>query len=297
MSSSGIAPRGGGRRRGCPARSRRPPAPSAATAPRRAPRATRRAAARRTAPRARRAIRFSWPTPVALGQRREDRLVVAAAQELHLAARDEAAQPVEQVGALGARATRSSGPGVVERDPDAGMALQRLDHRLVGLVVDLVEHPAEVADRLVVVDRQGERDRGGHRSARRRSCRRDPRWRRPSALGPAPRPRRRRRRAPATPAPAGTAARRTRGASAWSRSARSCSPSTRRIELDPASRQPVLRRARSSAARSRPRGAGTGPARRPSPGRLRRRSSRGRRWPSRCRRVALVPPAVEHASS
>ena len=38
------------------------------------------------------------------------------------------------------------------------MALERLDHRLVGLLEDLGEDPAEVADRLVVVDRERERD-------------------------------------------------------------------------------------------------------------------------------------------
>ena len=32
------------------------------------------------------------------------------------------------------------------------MPLERLDHRLVGLLEDLGEDPAEVADRLVVVD-------------------------------------------------------------------------------------------------------------------------------------------------
>ena len=37
------------------------------------------------------------------------------------------------------------------------MALQRLDHRQVGLLVDFVEDPAEVADGLMVV--QGERER------------------------------------------------------------------------------------------------------------------------------------------
>ncbi len=45
------------------------------------------------------------------------------------------------------------------------MPLERLDHRLVGVVVDLGEDPAEVADRLVVVDRERERDARRHRGA------------------------------------------------------------------------------------------------------------------------------------
>ena len=44
------------------------------------------------------------------------------------------------------------------------MALERLDHRLVGLLEDLGEDPAEVADRLVVVDRERERDARRHRA-------------------------------------------------------------------------------------------------------------------------------------
>ena len=41
------------------------------------------------------------------------------------------------------------------------MALERLEHRQVGPVVGLGDDPAEVADRLVVVERQGERDATG----------------------------------------------------------------------------------------------------------------------------------------
>ena len=40
--------------------------------------------------------------------------------------------------------------------------LLRLDHRLVRLLEDLGEDPAEVADRLVVVERQRERDPPAH---------------------------------------------------------------------------------------------------------------------------------------
>ena len=49
----------------------------------------------------------------------------------------------------------------MQRQPHAGMALERVDHGRVRLVEDLGEDPAEVPDRLVIV--QGERQR-------------DPRW-------------------------------------------------------------------------------------------------------------------------
>jgi hypothetical protein len=55
------------------------------------------------------------------------------------------------------------GAAVVERQADGRMALEGLDHRQVGLVEDLRQDPPEVADRLMVVDRQGERDPGRHR--------------------------------------------------------------------------------------------------------------------------------------
>ena len=42
------------------------------------------------------------------------------------------------------------------------MALEGADHRLVGLVEDLLEDPAEVAHRLVVVDDERERDPRRH---------------------------------------------------------------------------------------------------------------------------------------
>jgi hypothetical protein len=38
------------------------------------------------------------------------------------------------------------------------MALERADHRLVRLAVDVLDYPAEVAHRLVVVDDEGERE-------------------------------------------------------------------------------------------------------------------------------------------
>ena len=61
-----------------------------------------------------------------------------------------------------ARSQASSGPAVVEGEADAGMALEGLEHRQVGPVVRLGDDPAEVADRLVVVEGQGERDPPRH---------------------------------------------------------------------------------------------------------------------------------------
>ena len=50
----------------------------------------------------------------------------------------------------------------MERHADTRVALERLEHRQVRLLVDLGEDPAEVADGLVVMDGEGERDPWGH---------------------------------------------------------------------------------------------------------------------------------------
>ena len=63
-----------------------------------------------------------------------------------------------------ARNHSRSGPGVVQREVDARMSLEGLDHRQVRLVVDLGEDPAEVADGLMVVDRERQRDPPRHGS-------------------------------------------------------------------------------------------------------------------------------------
>jgi hypothetical protein len=44
----------------------------------------------------------------------------------------------------------------VEGEADAGMALEGLEHRQVGVVVRLGDHPAEIPDGLVVMKRQRE---------------------------------------------------------------------------------------------------------------------------------------------
>ena len=105
------------------------------------------------------------PDPIALGQRRQHWLVIAAAQQLDLVAPHERAQPFDEVRPLRSQPLQQRAR-VMERQADARMALEGLEHRQVGLAVDVGKHPAEVADRLVVMDRQGERDAGGHVGAR-----------------------------------------------------------------------------------------------------------------------------------
>ena len=108
-SPPGSTRRGSAGRRGSSTGSRRRRAPSAGPAPRRARRA------RRPGPAARDPLELvghprQLGDAVALRERREDRLVQAAAQELDLAALDERAQPLEEVRALGARSTRAAAP-------------------------------------------------------------------------------------------------------------------------------------------------------------------------------------------
>ena len=99
--------------------------------------------------------------PVALGQGGEDRLVVAAPEDLHLAPVGERAQPGQELRALG-REPLQQRAGVVQRQANPGMALERLDHREVGLLVDLGEDPPEVADRLMVMQGQRQGDARCH---------------------------------------------------------------------------------------------------------------------------------------
>ena len=85
----GSPPPGNGRRRGSSSRSRPRPARSAGPAPRRVRPATRRPGRRPNSRLELVAHPAQLADPVALRQRREDRLVVAAAEDLHLAAVDE----------------------------------------------------------------------------------------------------------------------------------------------------------------------------------------------------------------
>ncbi len=103
------------------------------------------------------------PERVALREHREHRLVEAAAEQLDLAAGDERAQPGEVVGAL-ALDPLEQRAGVVEGAPDVGRLLERLDDPLVAIVVAGSEDLAEVAVRLMVVEREeeGHRRHGGN---------------------------------------------------------------------------------------------------------------------------------------
>src|SRR6185369_16668877 len=98
---------------------------------------------------------------VALGQGGENGLVPATADDLDLAALGEGRETGDEVGSLRAE-PGEEGAGVVEGKADPGMALEGADHREVGAVVGLGDDPAEVADRLVVVERQRQRDPASH---------------------------------------------------------------------------------------------------------------------------------------
>ena len=221
--------------------------------------------------------------PVVLRERREDRLVQPAAQELHLLARREGAEPGR--GTRGARppATRAAGPcsGARAGRPGGARALRgaagmrgrrppRTPSRSCRPAGGYGSPaPARSGGPSCVLVRAGRLAGGGSR----------PRPAPVPARAPGrPRPRR----------PAGTAARRTRGACGSWRSARSCSR-WNCASAGPSARAGRRRRARSTPGRAPPRGSGTGPARRPSPARPRRGWSRGRRSPSRCRRSSPRP--------
>ena len=92
--------------------------------------------------------------PVALGEGGEDRLEVAAAEDLHLAARDQGAEAGDEVGMLGDQPLEER-TRVVEREAHARVPVEGFDHRQVGMTMGVLDDPAEVADRLVVVEGQG----------------------------------------------------------------------------------------------------------------------------------------------
>jgi hypothetical protein len=102
--------------------------------------------------------------PITLGQGGEDRLVPAAADDLHLLPRHERGEPIEERRPLRPEPGEQRA-GVVEGEADAGVPLQRLEHRQIGLLVRLRDHPAEVAHRLVVVEGEGKAN-APHRDVR-----------------------------------------------------------------------------------------------------------------------------------
>ena len=262
-----------------PAGSRRRRAPSAGPAPRRARRATRRAAAGRrsastTSRHPRQLVRRGRARAARRGPARTGRRPGSRPGRGRPARRSRS----RNVGPLG-RQPLEQRARVVQRQPDARVALERLDHRQVGLLVDLGEHPAEVADRLVVVDGEGERDAG------RPPC---------ASVRDAVSARRPRLAAVGCDLGVGGGRRQVQPLDVLVEHAGRREPPDRagdRVahQLHPARRAGRRRRARSRRGRSRSRGSGTGPARRPSPARPRRGWSRGRRSPSRCRRSSPRP--------
>ncbi len=79
--------------------------------------------------------------PVPLGQRRQHGLVVATAEQLDLAALDDGAEALQELRPLGAHPVQERSR-VVEGEAHPGVAVQGVDHRPVGLVVDVRPGPS-----------------------------------------------------------------------------------------------------------------------------------------------------------
>ena len=106
-------------------------------------------------------MRLSWPIRSRSGSDARTGSYRPATQDLDLAAVREPAQVRDECRALGAKPFQQR-TGVVQPDANLRVALQRLDHRAVGLLEHISKDPAEVADRLVVVERQRKRDSPRH---------------------------------------------------------------------------------------------------------------------------------------
>ncbi len=91
-------------------------------------------------------------------------LVIGAAQHLDLIPRRQRPDPLDGI-RMGHPQPLEQRSAVVEADPDARMPLERPQQGFVGLAVDVLEDPAEVADGLMVMDDQGEGDAAAHRRA------------------------------------------------------------------------------------------------------------------------------------
>src|SRR4051812_32805662 len=98
---------------------------------------------------------------VAGWQRDEDRLGEATAEDLDLVTIDERADARDGRWLFGLHPVEQR-PRVVEPGAEAGSFLERADERLVGVLPEVAEDPAEVAHRLVVVEDEAERDSGSH---------------------------------------------------------------------------------------------------------------------------------------
>ncbi len=95
---------------------------------------------------------------VAFGEDREHRLVEAAAEQLDLTVVDEPPEPREVIGAMRLDPLEQRA-GVVERGLHRRVRGERVDDTRVAALVRVDEHLAEIALRLVVVDRKEEAQR------------------------------------------------------------------------------------------------------------------------------------------
>ena len=98
---------------------------------------------------------------VGLGQRGQDRLGPAAAQDLDLTALGQGGQALDRLRLLDDHPLEERAR-VVEADANAGMPLEGGQHRLVGRPERLLDDPPEVAHGLMVVEDEGERDARRH---------------------------------------------------------------------------------------------------------------------------------------
>ena len=124
----------------------------------------------------RRAHPGQLPLAVRFRQERQDRLIVAPAEQLHLPARRQRPDPLQEPGLVGAQPVQQAA-AIVQREAHAGVALKRPQERLVRLGVGLLEDEPEVPDRLMAVDRHQQRHGCLHQRAA------------PAGAGAGPRPR------------------------------------------------------------------------------------------------------------
>src|SRR6266850_1919796 len=109
---------------------------------------------------------------VEVRQHGQDRLVESTGQELHLSARGEGPEEVEGTGRVLAQPLEQAA-GIVDAQPDLRALVEPLEERPIGALGRLDHHVVEVADRLVVVDAETERQaihrsRGSHSRSRSR---------------------------------------------------------------------------------------------------------------------------------
>jgi len=96
------------------------------------------------------------PPLVGVREDGQDRLVEAAGQELHLPGRHGLAEEIECLAPLGAQPGEQAARAM-HAEADLGAAADELEKRPVGALGRLRQHRVEVADRLVIVDAETER--------------------------------------------------------------------------------------------------------------------------------------------